>query len=781
MKQKKIIAFVMLVAITLSIIPSDTNIVKAAQTVNQYTDENASFKDKVFTLAVENDVNFTKNNGRAYAEFVAKQTGRYKFEINSNIGDKGTVRVYDDVEDKYVKFNFTLQSEFFYVDLTAGRKYTVEVEKSYPSSYAKNVSVKIMPTTYSFKLAESSGVLTQIGDTIKIDEQVEPSCIKECGLITYKSSDTNVATVDANGIVTAVKAGSASITVSTYDGYEQLFDVTVVNTDSVLSEKELTEGNKATADIKSGGAQAYFAFIPKDTGRYDFLMETQKDIMGAVYIYEGEKVLNQDDYLVCNRGISKADADYELTAGKTYTVRVCFEDAYSTGLINVLVRAETKSLEITGTDDSMIVGIEKTIQLNAKVTTASGENNDVIWKSDDENIVTVDQTGLVTSVNMGTTNITATTWDGITEKYEVVVQEPQISLNHAFYKMKVNDKFTLTPVLTYDNGSDYTGYNWDEVLFTARDESVVQLSKSEKDKCIVKAVGRGTTVVDVTMKIGTRSYELSCEVTVKSPYLNHTSCYLYIGNTQKLKVNDKKGTPKWSSSDKKVVSVSKGGIITAKKRGKAIVYCKIDSIRLVCKVTVDTPYIIGMDGNVTAGISCKMRIIGSNSEKKEKWSSSNKKIFTVKNGKLTAKKPGTATLRCRVNGITLKKKVKVYKNEYIHPAAKIKDLSLDRIYYQVVKMYFSGNNLKVKIKMYNTYTDRELKVIKSLDLKIYVKGECLHQRIVNKKVNMKAYSSKSVTVTVSKNSKMKHVIDLRNKAFTPVIDLQTAYYSYKYA
>lgn len=261
---------------------------------------------------------------------------------------------------------------------------------------------------------------------------------------------------------------------------------------------------------------------------------------------------------------------------------------------------------------------------------------------------------------------------------------------------------------------------------------MVKITKSVDDKCILKATGRGNTVVDVTMKIGTRSYKMSCEITVKGPYLNYSRCYLYIGNTQKVKVCDKKGTLKWSTSNKKVATVSKSGKITAKKRGK------------------------------------------------ERWSSSNKKILTVKNGKITAKKTGVATLKCKVNGITIKKKVTVHKNVYTQPSAKIKDMLLDRIYYHVVKTYFSGNKLKVKIKLYNTYTDRKLKVIKALDVKIYANGGCLHQRVINKKVNMKAYSSKTITVTVSKNSKMKHTIDLRNNAFTSDINLQTAYYSYKY-
>ena len=90
--------------------------------------------------------------------------------------------------------------------------------------------------------------------------------------------------------------------------------------------------------------------------------------------------------------------------------------------------------------------------------------------------------------------------------------------------------------------------------------------------------------------------KMSCEITVKGPYLNYSRCYLYIGNTQKVKVCDKKGT-----------------------------------------------------------------------------------------------------LKCKVNGITIKKKVTVHKNVYTQPSAKIKDMLLDRIYYHVVKTYFSGNKLKVKI------------------------------------------------------------------------------------
>ena len=608
--------FIMLIAMTLSIIPSDTNIVKAAQTVNEYTDENAAFQNKLFSLAVENKINFTDRTGKGYATFTAKDTARYRIEINDYEDQRMTIRIHDDVENNYVEHIKAGKNDYFSYNMTEGRKYTIEVEKVSSMYYASCAGVKILPQTESLVLSKRTGIIIGNENKLKIDTQVEPASIKTNGLITYRSLDEGIATVDENGVVTAVKAGSTSINISTYDNYEETFYVTVISTDSVLSEKELTVNKKASADIKSGDAEAYFTFTPKNTTQYNFMIEMQKGVGGVVYIYKGDKVQETEGYIASERGISNADISCELEANQVYTVRVCFEDSYTTGSIDVLVREKAKDLEITGTGDKLIVGLEKTMQLNAKVTTASGENNEVTWASEDEGVAIVNQNGLVTSVNMGTTNITATTWDGVVKKYEVVVQEPQISLNKSFVKMRVNEKFTLKPVLTYDDGKDYTGYKWDEVLFISRDESVVRVTKSGDDKCILKAAGRGNTVVDVTMKIGTRSYEMSCEVNVKGPYLNCSRCYLYIGNTQKVKVLDKKGTLKWSTSNKKVATVSKSGKITAKKRGNALIICKVDGVKLTCNVTVDTPYMIGMDGTITEGLSCKMRIIGSNSSKK---------------------------------------------------------------------------------------------------------------------------------------------------------------------
>ena len=67
-------------------------------------------------------------------------------------------------------------------------------------------------------------------------------------------------------------------------------------------------------------------------------------------------------------------------------------------------------------------------------------------------------------------------------------------------------------------------------------------------------------------------------------------------------------------------------------------------------------------------------------KKKAKWSTSNKKVATVKNGKITAKGKGKATITCKVNGKKLTCKVTVseckhnwnkhwavYENESVNP------------------------------------------------------------------------------------------------------------------
>ena len=79
---------------------------------------------------------------------------------------------------------------------------------------------------------------------------------------------------------------------------------------------------------------------------------------------------------------------------------------------------------------------------------------------------------------------------------------------------------------------------------------------------------------------------MTAEVHAAAVKLSKKSVSLDIDKSATLKVKGTKKAVKWSSSNKKIVVVSKKGKITAKKAGTATVYAKVASKKLKCKVSV---------------------------------------------------------------------------------------------------------------------------------------------------------------------------------------------------
>lgn len=116
------------------------------------------------------------------------------------------------------------------------------------------------------------------------------------------------------------------------------------------------------------------------------------------------------------------------------------------------------------------------------------------------------------------------------------------------------------------------------------------------------------------------------------------------GKTLQLKVKGTKKKVKWSSSKKAVATVNKKGKVTAKKAGKVTITAKIGKKKYRCKITVKNPVkISNTKATILEGETLRLEITGT--KKRVTWSSTNKKIATVnKIGRVTAKKPGNATI-----------------------------------------------------------------------------------------------------------------------------------------
>lgn len=68
--------------------------------------------------------------------------------------------------------------------------------------------------------------------------------------------------------------------------------------------------------------------------------------------------------------------------------------------------------------------------------------------------------------------------------------------------------------------------------------------------------------------------------------ISKSSETIYVGQNTTLKVTGASGKVTWSTSNKKVATVSKSGVVTGKKAGKATITAKAGSKKFTCKVTV---------------------------------------------------------------------------------------------------------------------------------------------------------------------------------------------------
>lgn len=140
--------------------------------------------------------------------------------------------------------------------------------------------------------------------------------------------------------------------------------------------------------------------------------------------------------------------------------------------------------------------------------------------------------------------------------------------------------------------------------------------------------------------------------TGKKVYLSKTSISMEIGETATVKLVNASGTVKWSVSDKKVITCSKG-VVTAVGKGTAYVYAVNNGYRYKCKVTVkNASGIYGTKSAVTiakgSSSTVKVYLNGASAKIYNSNGGVCKLAYSLKKGvvtlKITGKKAGTAKI-----------------------------------------------------------------------------------------------------------------------------------------
>ncbi len=144
-------------------------------------------------------------------------------------------------------------------------------------------------------------------------------------------------------------------------------------------------------------------------------------------------------------------------------------------------------------------------------------------------------------------------------------------------KMKLSNKTTYVGFIEDIYGTVVNGFG--KTTYKSSDTKIATVNKYGE----ITAKKKGKVKITVTNNKVSKTFTL----TVKNPVLNATKKTLKKGAKFTLKVKKgQKGSLSFKSSAPKVASVSKKGVVTAKKKGTAVITVKTNGIKLKCKVKV---------------------------------------------------------------------------------------------------------------------------------------------------------------------------------------------------
>lgn len=304
-----------------------------------------------------------------------------------------------------------------------------------------------------------SDVVIEKGETQQLeieygtDDKAEQEKIAEAAsklTIEWTSSDEEVVTVDATGLITAVGAGEADVTATAKDvNISSTTHVKVVITPTGVEAPETLELVTNGENSKNLDAK----MTPEDATEVKLAYESSDDSVATVdenglvtAIADGECTITT--YVVADAPATAETATQETAAvvtdeekttedenseattdSETVMIPDNLDAAFGvvpeglSATTKVTVTTKVESITLDKTEGILNVG--NTVTITATVAPEEATNPAVTWSSSDESVATVDETGKVTAVAVGNATITATSEDdsSVSADYELTVQQ----------------------------------------------------------------------------------------------------------------------------------------------------------------------------------------------------------------------------------------------------------------------------------------------------------------------------------------------------------------------
>ena len=274
---------------------------------------------------------------------------------------------------------------------------TVTVKSGRDSDVKSSITIKIIDSKMpdSVQLAESGTITIESGQKIQLNATVKPSTATQ----TLKwSSNSSRVRVDQNGVVTGIKSGTATITVtSTYSKYRE---------DSV----KIKVVSKSAPSALSLSAVPQAILVGESTRIVPAAAPVNASVLGT--------------YTSSNPAIATVDPDGVVTAHATGTAVITLQSqknsAVKASLPIIVYDANTPgSISLS---DSMIYLVKGDNEraISASVFPATAPQT-VTWSSSNSDVVRVSSDGVLTARDIGTAIVTARTTNGLSAQCKVSV------------------------------------------------------------------------------------------------------------------------------------------------------------------------------------------------------------------------------------------------------------------------------------------------------------------------------------------------------------------------
>ncbi len=400
------------------------------------------------------------------------------------------------------------------------------------------------------------------GETMNLTATVTPSGTK----YTWKSYTDDIATVDSNGTVTAKAAGTALISVC-------VDDVPIATTAITVTAK----GQSGNDTVR----------VTKVTIKKDKTSMYVGDSMTLSATVEPSNATDKKiTFTSSDPNTATVDAEGKVTALKEGTVAITATSGNVSDVITITISKANVNVNVTVAPikvSSTTVLINQTMQAS---TTVSPAGTAVSWSSSNEAAARVDSKGVITGVGVGQTTITATAGT-VKQSIVIYVKKPTVKWNVTYKTCPLQIRKSTTALKA-------TGLQPGDKIVSYKSSSTKYVTVSKKGKITAKKTAGKTAKITVKTQYGaTATITIKTQkapVKVTKLTVNKTKVTLKKGKTFQLSVTKKYITSrykvKYTSSNKKVATVSSKGKIKAKKKGKATITIKCQNKTKKVKVTV---------------------------------------------------------------------------------------------------------------------------------------------------------------------------------------------------